>query len=169
LLKYYWGDNVTEQKILDTVDKMLTPEERKERIQNGLSLTDLRKVAVKLGYVASIGTLTFDQLSQSKIPVLVGMKIGKFYHFAVYRGTDGYWVYLADPARGNFRGPVKEFVDTWQKNAILVVAKKDQDIKEDSPLSLKAEDIYLGTLNRLMFERLISQPLGGTLPSASAR
>src|SRR5579862_6421556 len=27
LLKYYWGDNVTEQKILDTVDKMLTPEE----------------------------------------------------------------------------------------------------------------------------------------------
>jgi uncharacterized protein len=169
LLKYYWGDNVTEQKILDTVDKMLTPDERKERIQNGLSLTDLRKVSVKLGYVASIGTISFDQLSQSKIPVLVGMKIGKFYHFAVFRGTDGYWVYLADPARGNFRGPVKEFVDIWQKNAILVVAKKDQDIKEDSPLSLKAEDVYLGTLNRLMFERLITQPLGATLPSAGTR
>ena len=70
---------------------------------------------MKLGYVASIGTLTFDQLSQSKIPVLVGMKIGKFYHFAIYRGTDGYWVYLADPARGNFRGPVKEFVDSGRR------------------------------------------------------
>jgi predicted double-glycine peptidase len=168
LLKYYWGDNVTEQKILDTVDKMLTPAERKDRIQNGLSLTDLRKVCVKMGYVASIGTLSFDQLSQSKIPVLVGLKLGKFYHFAVYRGTDGYWVYLADPARGNMRGPIKEFVDVWQKNAILVVAKKDQDIKENSPLSLKPEEIYLGTLNRVVIQKLVSQPIN-QLPSAANR
>ncbi|HEV8070907.1 MAG TPA: cysteine peptidase family C39 domain-containing protein [Planctomycetaceae bacterium] len=165
LLKYYWGDNVTEQKVLDTLDKMLTPAERKDRIQNGVSLTDLRKVCVKLGYVASIGTLSFDQLSQSKIPVLVGLKIGKFYHFAVFRGTDGYWVYLADPARGNVRGPIKEFVDVWQKQAILVVAKKDQDIKEDSPLSLKPEEIYLGTLNRVVIQKLVAQPLSGQLPS----
>jgi uncharacterized protein len=169
LLKYYWGDNVTEQKILDTLDKMLTPAERKDRIQNGVSLTDLRKVCVKLGYVASIGTLSFDQLSQSKIPVLVGLKIGKFYHFAVFRGTDGYWVYLADPARGNVRGPIKEFVDVWQKNAILVVAKKDQDIKENSPLSLKPEEIYLGTLNRVVIQKLVSQPITGQLPSAANR
>jgi predicted double-glycine peptidase len=164
LLKYYWGDNVTEQKILDELDKMLTPAERKDRIQNGVSLTDLRKVSVKLGYVASIGTLSFDQLSQSKIPVLVGLKLGKFYHFAVYRGTDGYWVYLADPARGNMRGPVKEFIDVWQKNAILVVAKKDQDIKDDSPLSLRPEEVYLGTLNRIAIQKLVSQP-PGVLPS----
>jgi hypothetical protein len=165
LLKYYWGDNITEQKILDELDKMLTPAERKDRIKDGLSLTDLRKVCVKMGYLASIGTLTFDQLAQSKIPVLVGMKIGKFYHFAVFRGTDGYYVYLADPARGNIRGPVKEFTDVWQKGAILVVAKKDQDIRENSPLSLKPEEIYLGTLNRIAFQKLISKPLVGQLPS----
>jgi len=165
LLKYYWGDNVTEQKILDELDKMLTPAERKDRIQDGLSLTDLRKVCVKMGYLASIGTLTFEQLAQSKIPVLVGMKIGKFYHFAVFRGTDGYYVYLADPARGNIRGPVKEFTDVWQKGAILVVAKKDQDIRENSPLSLKPEEIYLGTLNGIAFQKLITKPLVGQLPS----
>ncbi len=168
LLKYYWGDDVTEQKILDEVDKMLTPAERKERIQNGLSLTDLRKVCVKLGYVSSIGTLTFDQLSQSKIPVLVGLKLGKFYHFAVFRGTDGYWVYLADPARGNIRGPAQEFIDAWQKNAILVVAKKDQDIKENSPLSLKPEEVYLGQLNRVVIQKLVSQPINSQLPSAAS-
>jgi hypothetical protein len=164
LLKYYWGDNINEQRILNELDKMLTPAERKDRIQEGLSLTDLRKVCVKLGYLASIGTLTFEQLSQSKIPVLVGMKIGKFYHFAVYRGTDGYYVYLADPARGNIRGTVQEFVEIWQKGAILVVAKKDQDLKENSPLSLKAEDSYLGTLNRVAFQKLISKPLLDGLP-----
>jgi uncharacterized protein len=165
LLKYYWGDNITEQKILNELDKMLTPAERKDRIKEGLSLTDLRKVCVKLGYLASIGTLSFEQLSQSKIPVLVGMKIGKFYHFAVFRGTDGYYVYLADPARGNMRGTVKEFVEIWQKGAILVVAKKDQDLKENSPLSLKPEDSYLGTLNRVAFQKLISQPLVIARPS----
>jgi uncharacterized protein len=169
LLKYYWGDNVTEQKVLDALDKMLTPEERKDRIKNGVSLTDLRKVCVKMGYLASIGTLSFEQLSQSKIPVLVGLKIGKFYHFAVYRGQDGYYVYLADPARGNIRGPINEFIDVWQKNAILVVAKKDQDIKENSPLSLKPEEIYLGTLNRFLIQQLVSKPLVGQLPSASVR
>lgn len=165
LLRYYWGDNINEQKILNELDKMLSPTERKNRIQEGLSLTDLRKVCVKMGYLASIGTLTFEQLSQSKIPVLVGMKIGKFYHFAVFRGTDGIYVYLADPARGNVRGTVKEFTDIWQKGAILVVAKKDQDIRENSPLSLKPEEVYLGTLNRLAFEKLISKPLCGQLPS----
>jgi uncharacterized protein len=165
LLKYYWGDNVTEQKILNELDKMLTPAERKDRIKEGLSLTDLRKVCVKMGYVASIGTLSFEQLSQSKIPVLVGMKIGKFYHFAVFRGTDGFYVYLADPARGNIRGTVKEFVEIWQKGAILVVAKKDQDLKENTPLSLKPEDTYLGTLNRVAFQKLISQRLVIARPS----
>jgi uncharacterized protein len=166
LLRYYWGDNVTEQKILNELDKMLTPAERKDRIQNGLSLTDLRKVSVRMGYLASIGTLTFEQLSQSKIPVLVGMKIdNKFYHFAVFRGTDGVYVYLADPARGNVRGTIKEFTDIWQKGAILVVAKKDRDLRENSPLSLKPEEVYLGTVNRLTFEALISKPLIGQLPS----
>ncbi|HEV8003075.1 MAG TPA: cysteine peptidase family C39 domain-containing protein [Planctomycetaceae bacterium] len=164
LLRYYWGDNITEQKILNELDKMLTPEERKDRIKEGLSLTDLRKVCVKMGYLASIGTLSFEQLSQSKIPVLVGMKIGKFYHFAVFRGTDGYYVYLADPARGNIRGPVKEFVDVWQKGAILVVAKKDQDLKENSALALKPEEIYLGTLNRVAFQKLISRPVALVRP-----
>ncbi len=131
LLQYYWGDKVNEQKVLEQLDAMLKPAERRERIKEGLSLTDLRRVSVKLGYVASIGTLTFEQLSQSKIPVLVPLTIGKFNHFAIYRGTDGFYVYLADPARGNVRTRIDEFQKQWQKNAILVVAKKDQDLREN--------------------------------------
>jgi uncharacterized protein len=159
LLQYYWGDHITEQMILDKLDTMLKPPERKERIKNGLSLTDLRRVSVKFGYLASIGTVTFDQLSQSKIPVLVGLKIDKFDHFVVFRGSDGYWVYLADPARGNIRAPIKDFLSHWQKNAILVVAKKDRDLRENAPLSLKQEEIFLGTLNRVVVQKLVSQPL----------
>jgi predicted double-glycine peptidase len=159
LLQYYWGDKVTEQTVLDTVDNMLKPEERKERIKNGLSLTDLRRTSVKLGYVASIGTLSFEQLTKSKIPVIVGLKVGGFDHFVVFRGTDGYWVYLADPARGNIRAPANDFVEHWQKNAILVVAKKGQDLKENSPLSLGADETYLGTLNWVLIQKQVARPM----------
>jgi uncharacterized protein len=159
LLQYYWGDKVTEQKVLDSLDAMLKPAERRDRIKEGLSLTDLRRVSVKLGYLASIGTLTFEQLSQSKIPVLVPLTIGKFNHFAIYRGTDGFYVYLADPARGNVRTRIDEFVKQWQKNAILVVAKKDQDLRENAPLNLTAEEVYKGTLNRVFIEKLVTYPL----------
>jgi predicted double-glycine peptidase len=158
LLRYYWGDKVTEQKILDQVDAMLKPAERRDRIKEGLSLTDLRRVSIKLGYVASIGTLSFDQLSQSKIPVLVPLTIGKFNHFAIFRGTDGYYAYLADPARGNVRTAIDEFQKQWQKNAILVVAKKNEDLKENAPLSLTAAEVYLGTLNRVVIQKLVASP-----------
>jgi len=159
LLQYYWGDHVTEQMVLDKLDSMLTPAERKDRIKNGVSLTDLRRVSVKFGYVASIGTVSFEQLSQSKIPVIVGLKVETFDHFAVFRGSDWYWVYLADPARGNIRVPVKDFVEHWQKNAILVVAKKDQDLKENAPLSLRPEESYLGTLNRVEIQKTVARPI----------
>jgi uncharacterized protein len=158
LLRYYWGDKVTEQKVLDQLDAMLKPDERRDRIKEGLSLTDLRRVSVKLGYVASIGTLSFDQLSKSKIPVLVPLTIGKFNHFVIFRGTDDYYTYLADPARGNVRTPIDEFVKQWQKNAILVVAKKNEDLKENAPLSLTAAEIYLGTLNRVVIQKLVASP-----------
>jgi predicted double-glycine peptidase len=158
LLQYYWGDKVTEQKVLNTLDTMLKPAERRDRIQEGLSLTDLRRVSVKLGYLASIGSLKFDQLAQSKIPVLVPLTIGKFNHFVVFRGSDGIYAYLADPARGNVRTRIDEFEKQWQKNAILVVAKKDQDLRENAPLSLKAEEVYLGTLNRVVIQKQVASP-----------
>jgi len=164
LLRYYWGDNVTEQKVLDTLDEMLNRDERRDRIKNGLSLTDLRRVSVKLGYLASIGTLSFDQLTQSKIPVLVPLTIGEFKHFAIYRGTDGYYVYLADPARGNIRTPINEFVKQWQMNAILVVAKKDQDLRENAPLALTAPEVYLGTLNRVVIQKQVAAPISSGFP-----
>jgi uncharacterized protein len=159
LLQFYWGDKVNEQKVLDALDAMLKPAERKERIKNGLSLTDLRRVSVKLGYLASIGTLTFEQLSQSKIPVLVPLTIGKFNHFVVYRGTDGLYAYLADPARGNVRTRIDEFNKQWQKNAILVIAKKDQDLRENAPLSLTAPEVYLGTLNKVIIQKQVAAPI----------
>jgi predicted double-glycine peptidase len=153
LIRYYWGDNVTEQTFLVALDTLLTAGETRDRIQNGLTLTDLRRAAVKTGYQATLGELTFQKLTESKVPLVVGITVRDYKHFVVYRGFDGALVYLADPIRGNIRLPAGEFQEQWQANAVLVVAKPGEKIKETSPLSVRFEEIVLGELNKDMVEK----------------
>ncbi len=158
LIKYHWGDEMTETRLLNEVLAMLTPEEMKDRIEHGLSLTDLRRLAVRVGYQASIGKLSFDKLRETKVPLVVGIVINKFDHFVVFRGTDGYYVYLADPARGNVRTPIPEFLDQWQQNAVLVVVKPNVDPLQESPLKVQPLEIFHGETNRLFLRDQVSTP-----------
>ena len=82
-----------------------------------MSITDLRRASVELGYLAAIGTMSFEQLSQSKLPLVVPIKVKKLDHFVVFRGVAGGRVYLADPIRGNVRPTVPEFLRTMAKSA----------------------------------------------------
>ncbi len=159
LIKYHWGDEITETQLLQDVLRMLTVEEMKDRIENGLSLTDLRKLAVRAGYQASIGKLTFEKLRDAKVPLVVGIVVNEFDHFVVYRGTDGYYVYLADPARGNVRTPIPQFLEQWQKNAVLVVVKPNVDPVQDSPLKVQPLEIFQGETNRLFLRDRVSTPM----------
>ncbi len=161
ILRYYWEDDVTEKQILDAMLKVLTVDEVKDRIKNGMSITDLRRAAVELGYLSSIGTMSFEQLSQSKIPLLVPLKLKGFDHFVVYRGVVGGRVYLADPVRGNVRPTIPEFCGQWQKNAILVVIKKGEQPREWSPLSIRTDEVRLGESTK--------QWLRGELPRPGER
>ncbi len=147
VLQYYWGDEVSEDQVLVTLDKMLSGEEKRDRIKNGLTISDLRRAAVKMKYVASVGTMDFNELAESKVPLIVGISPDGHDHFVVYRGTNCRWVYVADPIRGNIRLTVSEFVSQWQKNAVLVVARTDREPPETSPLSLTDRDLSLGELN----------------------
>jgi predicted double-glycine peptidase len=162
VIRYHWGDNATETQLIREAIRMLTPEEMKERYKNGLALTDLRRLAVRVGYLATIGRLDYQKLRESKVPLIVGIVVDGFDHFVVYRGTDGYYVYLADPARGNVRTPIPEFLDQWQKNLALVVVKRGKDAKEKktSPLMVQPEEVFLGELNRLYLrDRVTSKVL----------
>lgn len=147
LVRYYWGDQVNELTFLKELDKLLTPEEVADRIKNGLSITDLKRAAVSKGYLAKLGKLPFDKLVESKVPLIVGVTIEGYDHFVVYRGWDGHYVYLADPIQGNVRVHTCDFGKQWQKNAILVVAKKGEKVKEVSPLSVRGNEIALGSVN----------------------
>ncbi len=73
LVRYYWGDQVTEEMVLRDLDKMLTREEALDRVKNGLTLTDLRRVAVRAGYQATMGKLKYEKLSESRVPLIIGI------------------------------------------------------------------------------------------------
>jgi hypothetical protein len=164
LTRYYWGDNTSEKLFLDEVDKVLPSKaEIKDRVENGLTMTDLKKAAEGAGYDVLLGTARFEQLIESKVPVIVGLtmhmgvKQTEFRHFVVYRGFDGWWVYLADPIRGNVRVSAPEFVQQWQRNAVLIVAKPDTDPKKNSPLTVHRGEMYLGTLNYLEARKALTR------------
>ncbi len=159
ILQYYWNDPVTEKQILTDLFKILTIGEIKDRTKNGMTITDLRRVSVEMGYLASIGTLTFDKLAESKIPLIVPIHINDSDHFVVYRGTAGGRVYLADPLRGNVRPTVPEFCSQWNKNAILVVVKKDEKPRECSPLSIRSDEVLVGNTTDQWVDMALPRPL----------
>ena len=144
LARYYWGDDVTEDMVLEALDSILTPKEIQDRIKNGLAMSDLRRAAVKLGYAAIVGKISFYKLQDAKVPVIVGISPEGQDHFVVYRGTDGDYVYVADPIRGNIRIPIPEFLKQWQENAVLAIHKPGEKVKEYSPLSLRWEEVVRG-------------------------
>ena len=144
---YYWGDNVDEEFFLAILDHLLTAEEAKDRVENGLAMSDLRRAAVEAGYKAIVGKVSFEKLTESKVPLVVGITVDDYDHFVVYRGTDGIYVYLADPIRGNLRVRTHVFIKQWQKNAILAIAKPGTKVKEYSRLSITGEELFLGKLN----------------------
>jgi predicted double-glycine peptidase len=148
IIKYYWGDTINEMYFLDMLPKLgLSEKEMKDRIENGLTLTDLKNLANKAGYQATMAKVKFEELAEGKVPVVVGITVRKHEHFAVFRGADDRFTYLADPIRGNIRVPICDFLEQWQKNAILIVAKPNTEVKKVNPLGIREDEYYRGVLN----------------------
>ncbi len=140
VIRYYWGDAVTERQFLQAILELLADEEQlRDRIENGLTMTDLRRAAVKEGYLASIGRRDFADLLDIKVPVIVRIVQDDFEHFVVFRGVVEDRVFLADPIRGNIRLSVTKFLKQWNEGSwndgvILVVAKRGAKPQQNSPL-----------------------------------
>lgn len=158
LLRYFWGDAVTEEQVLQAVMKILSADELKDRVEHGLAISDLRRAAVGMGYQATIGTLTFDKLLQSRAPLVVPLRVKQFDHFVVYRGAAEGRVYLADPVRGNIRIRYAEFIEQWQKEAVLVIAKKGAKPPQFSALSVRADEVLLQDATRQSIGRQLPPP-----------
>ena len=113
LLRYGFGDDVTERQILTDLFNQLSDEQKRTARSVGFSLLDLQRVAQTRGYAAEGFKLEPGQLPKLGGPVIVFIEPRGYKHFAVLRGIRGDRVYLADPSRGNIRMPIHTFLASW--------------------------------------------------------
>jgi predicted double-glycine peptidase len=140
MLRYGFGEDVTEREILVQLFGLLSEQEKTDRLATGFSLLDLQRVAQARGYNAQGFRLAPDQLSQLGGPMIVFIEPRGYKHFAVLRGVRDDRAYLADPSRGNIRTPVYSFVEDFVqadgKGIIFVVEPKTGLPSDKMPLTL---------------------------------
>jgi uncharacterized protein len=135
LLIYYFGDNTSEKEVLTLLEADLTEHEKKQKMQRGFSLLDLKRVAQKKGYRAAGFKLAISQLTKLTAPVIVFLEPLEYKHFAVYRGIDRGRIYVADPARGNLRMSIGRFLEEWS-GIIFVLGKNGEELLTEHALGL---------------------------------
>ncbi|HGH6521090.1 TPA: C39 family peptidase [Neisseria meningitidis] len=125
LLNNFYGQTLTEEEVLKKLDKE----------QMRASFEDMRRIMPDLGFEAKGYALSFEQLAQLKIPVIVYLKYRKDDHFSVLRAIDGNTVLLADPSLGHVSMSRAQFLDAWQTREgnlagkiLAVVPKKAETI-----------------------------------------
>jgi predicted double-glycine peptidase len=120
LMRYYFGDNVSEVEILSGILGSMDEQEIRDRETNGLSLLDLKNYAERRGYQAVGVKLKYASLPELKGPVLVHLEWKNYRHFAVLKGVRGDRVYLADPSLGNIRLSIDRFAKEWSGIALVL-------------------------------------------------
>ena len=140
LMKYYFGDNVTEDMLLKDILDSLPEDVKKNRKEKGLSLLDLKQATERRGYQAYGVTLQPSSLYKIGRPVLVYLETDEFKHFSVFRGIREDRVFLADPSRGNIRITAEKFLKEWKGRLALVLDKAGFKVSKDNPLSLTQND-----------------------------
>lgn len=137
ILRFGFGDEVTEREILVELFDLLSEDEERVRRKEGFSLLDLQHVAQARGYNAQGFRFDAKFLPDLNGPVIVFIEPRGYKHFAVLKGVRSDRVYLADPSRGNIRMATYAFLDTWLgddgKGIIFVVEPKD-GLPRDAPL-----------------------------------
>lgn len=121
-------DRYTERGVLKTLGNALV---RKKGTYPALSLAHLVKAARRQNFKVITFRTVPGTLSRKAIqalrPLIVRLKLEKNYaHFVVVRGEERGWVYISDPAVGNFRLPWTDFHQFWKKggSVFLTLTRK---------------------------------------------
>jgi uncharacterized protein len=154
LLTYYFGEENSEQQILELMNAGLTKVEQARKHFKGYSLLDLQRAARLKGYQAAGFKLTVEQLTQLAAPVIVFVQPMGYKHFAVLRGVDRGRVFLADPIRGNLRMSIGRFLAEWD-GIIFVLGKAGEEALTTYPLALHRPDYVQPELQPLRGGRML--------------
>jgi len=156
LMKYYFNEDVTEQKLLDHITNIFSEQEHARIEKEGLSFLELEKISRSLGYQSVSVRLKISALLELSGPVIVYLNTKYYRHFAVLRGVKEDRVFLADPSRGNIRLSIKEFVSEW-KGETFVLGKEGFGIPSKHNLAILHSSGFRNALE-LLRQPLLGQP-----------
>jgi predicted double-glycine peptidase len=120
LLKYYYGEQVTEHEI---VQAMLKLGDAAKIQEEGFSLLEMKRYAQQQGYV--VGGYRLDDvhhLNKLNAPVITLMNIRGYAHFVVIKGVAEGQVFIADPAFGNRSQSLEQFAQEWNRTILVILS-----------------------------------------------
>jgi len=151
IMHYYFGDDVSEQSLLEYIQAFYTPEEYKRIEADGLSFLELEQIAQSMGYQTASVRLKMESLKKLKGPVIVFVAREDYRHFAVLKGVFEDRVFIADPSRGNVRISKEEFAREWDGRTFILGKKgvpspKQHAMSVDEMPPLRKEIVMLRSL-----------------------
>jgi len=150
--QYYFGQNITETDIINTIKTNYAPEDWNKREGEGLSILDLKVAAEKFGFSAAGAQMSLEALSDLQGPIIVHLKRGYLKHFVVLRGVEGDRVYLADPGYGNVSMPVFRFMKEWTGYALMVwIADQPLPTKSNLLVGLQDDKMRMVSVRRALY------------------
>lgn len=125
LLRHYYGLDVDERAVIETILAQTQPEDRDKIAALGFSLLELKRAGERYGFTAAgFRVADVNRLSRLKVPVLTLISIRGYRHFVVLKGVAGGRAYIADPAFGNRSRPLDRFAEEW--SGVILVVVSDQ-------------------------------------------
>ncbi len=151
VMKYYFGNEITERDAILGMIKNGNVEELKQR---GFSLLDMKRYVESIHYEAGGFQIPNIQILQRlPMPLIALIKTQRYNHFVVIRHVDDTFVYLADPSWGNRRLSLTDFDEAWSPKVIFAIA---------GPVIGSPEGLYREANNfkKAAYETLWSGPKG---------
>ena len=134
VLNGFYGKKVTEKQILDIMNKK----------DGKASFDDMEKALVTLGFKGKGLAVSFDTLTQLKVPVIAYIKHRKSDHFTVISGISSDLVQISDPTLGKKTLNKYQFMKMWSTRSepnfqgkVLAILPKDQDIDKRENFFIK--------------------------------
>ena len=156
ILKYYYGEDVTEEQIIDEGFKV---GDTKKIQRDGFSMLELKKIAEKRGYeVGGFRLPDVGKLATLKVPVITLVSVRGYNHFVVVKGVSDGRVYIADPAFGNRSRTIDSFAADWDHVILVAVSPKHRPSSEGLPLGSGTKAPGRGAMPIILYQ-LTTPPL----------
>jgi uncharacterized protein len=138
LLHGYFGLNVSEKGVIDTILASASEEDKAKIGEGGFSMLELKRHAEAQGLVmGGFRARGAEELRNLRAPAIVLVTNRGYSHFVVVRRVVGNDVYIADPAFGNRVDPISRFTQSWNKVFLVAVDPRQAQLPEARRISMQ--------------------------------